>query len=115
MSAFTYDGPRNVLCPAAPMSGHVRIQPTPELTPNLYTPSRCALGDSRVQDEPSIIRSEFGRGGSAVTDTQPGICESPNAFHAPNALGENMEEASANQWITGMSTRDAWRRSRNIR
>ncbi len=33
-SSFTYDGPQNVLCTPAPMSGDVRIQPTPEPTPN---------------------------------------------------------------------------------
>jgi hypothetical protein len=33
MSAFTYDGPRNVLCTLASMSTDVRIQPTPEPTP----------------------------------------------------------------------------------
>jgi hypothetical protein len=43
MSSFTYDGPRNVLCTPAPMSGDGRIQPTPEPTLTLNSfPAREA-------------------------------------------------------------------------
>ncbi len=35
MSAFTFGGPRNVLCTPALMSRDVRSQPTPEPTPAL--------------------------------------------------------------------------------
>ncbi len=50
MSSFTYDGSRNILCIPAPMSGDVRIQPTPEPIPQPGGGDECSFADRGETD-----------------------------------------------------------------